>query len=176
MNIGTWQVRGRRKFCCRWILNRTLWITAEPFLVKWQNELFFFVPSICASNLTFWGQKRERNAEFQSVWHLLQETTQDSSAWATLEDGDMDGDLGLHCRTTKAPSSPALSHQLHVLFPTNQQPLFTPYSSGWVLWLLLGVLEDALLKQDVSDRGNRAIRSRCSRDLGRQLLGNALLP
>lgn len=41
MNIGTWQVWGRRKFHCRWILNRTLWITAEPFLVKWQNELFF---------------------------------------------------------------------------------------------------------------------------------------
>lgn len=122
MNIGTWQVRGRRKFCCRWILNRTLWITAEPFLVKWQKLALFFVPSICASNLTFWGQKRERNAEFQSVWHLLQETTQDSSAWATLEDGDMHGDLGLHCRTTKAPSSPALSHQLHVLFPTNQWP------------------------------------------------------
>lgn len=60
MNIGTWQVRGRRKFCCRWILNRTLWITAEPFLVKWQKWALFFCAIYLCLQFDILGTKERK--------------------------------------------------------------------------------------------------------------------
>lgn len=169
MNIGTWQVRGRRKFCCRWILNRTLWITAEPFLVKWQ-KLALFLCHLFVPPIWHFGDKREKemlnSRVFDTCCKRQPRTAVHGPLWK----------MGTWMGTWGCTAEPQRHHPV-LLCPTSsmfcsqqtsdqtQQPLFTPYSSGWVLWLLLGVLEDAPLKQDVSDPGNRAIRSQCSREI-----------